>query len=157
MKVWFKPFARPIVKYLNKREMKYKEKYKKDHLKQNPFRVPENYFDQFSEKLMQRIDAEQPVSKGNKLIRILKPTLAMAASFAAIFMIVYFTVNGSNQKYSENTESIDELEYLNLVITDDSELISTINDANENEVYYDKEDVESYLLASVSDYELYNF
>lgn len=55
----------------------------------NPFRVPENYFENFAERLNVRITKEQEVSEKKSLYIILKPFLMMAASFALIVLVIY--------------------------------------------------------------------
>ena len=45
--------------------------------KENPFRVPENYFEDFSARLQMKLDAEkmEAPKKQSKAIQILKPAL----------------------------------------------------------------------------------
>jgi len=59
-----------------------------------PFRVPDGYFDTLEDLIEARIaDEEAPVSSKGKLIRMMKPMLAMAASFALVFMLVYYPLS----------------------------------------------------------------
>ena len=55
----------------------------------NPFRVPENYFENFAERLEVRIRKEQEVNEKKSLYIILKPFLTMAASFVLILLVLY--------------------------------------------------------------------
>jgi hypothetical protein len=56
------------------------------------YRVPENYFETFEDRLMVRIRLEgQPVKK-RSLYYYLKPALSMAASIALIMLLVYVPV-----------------------------------------------------------------
>lgn len=58
--------------------------------KQNPFVVPENYFNEFSEHLTQRINAEEEhKSVFRKVYVFLKPAIGLAASLILIFLLVY--------------------------------------------------------------------
>ena len=60
--------------------------------KEQPFRVPNHYFDDFSARLQNRLDAEsmKVPEPQNLIIRVLKPALGLAASFALILMLVYW-------------------------------------------------------------------
>ena len=61
-----------------------------DNLKKGqPFRVPENYFETFNERLKARIEMEEKPVKTNRFLLYLKPALGLAASFALIFLLVY--------------------------------------------------------------------
>ncbi len=58
--------------------------------KQNPFIVPENYFDEFSGRLAQRINTEEThKTVFRKMYVFLKPAIGLAASLILIFMLVY--------------------------------------------------------------------
>ena len=56
-----------------------------------PFKVPEGYFESFDDRLMARIAAEESETPQEKrtVWRILKPALALAATFAIIFGMGY--------------------------------------------------------------------
>lgn len=65
------------------------------NFKNNPFKVPEGYFEQFSENLMAqipenrdtiRIAAAEPQKKG--MIRYLRPVIGIAAASVAIFFSI---------------------------------------------------------------------
>lgn len=62
---------------------------------QNPFRVPEGYFDSFADQLMSQIpetkrEVEQPVHKATK-VRLLRPIMVAAAcACIAIFSITLY-------------------------------------------------------------------
>jgi hypothetical protein len=121
-----------------------------------PFKVPEGYFESFADRMMQRIDEEESSkNKGRGIIRYLRPVLAMAASFAIIFLMVYVPV----RIFSPNETVLQAEQYHNGF----SEIISfyMINDhaivqAFEKDDTYDYEDefIESFLLASMSEYDL---
>ena len=56
----------------------------------NPFRMPEGYFDTFEDRLMARISVEAaPQPKARRVWAVLKPALALAATFAIIFGMGY--------------------------------------------------------------------
>lgn len=56
-----------------------------------PFKAPEGYFESFEDRLMARISAEaQPAaSTSRRLWTVIKPALALAATFAIIFGMGY--------------------------------------------------------------------
>ena len=47
--------------------------------KEHPFRVPENYFENFAGRLQDRINKEQKVPAAARLITMARPYLGMAA------------------------------------------------------------------------------
>ena len=61
--------------------------------KETGFEVPENYFEDFSEKMMENIKKENS-SRG--IIKILRPIISVAAIITIIFAISYFTSNTNN-------------------------------------------------------------
>ena len=55
-----------------------------------PFKVPEGYFESLEDRLMARISAESaPQPKARGVWTVLKPALALAATFALIFGMGY--------------------------------------------------------------------
>ena len=66
-----------------------------DIKKQNPFKVPENYFENLSERIMSQTSATEAGIPKKSIVRRLRPFLAMAASVALFALIgytaIYFT------------------------------------------------------------------
>jgi len=60
--------------------------------KGQPFRVPEDYFETFADRLMVRIEEEEQPNKKRSLFFYLKPALMMAASFAFVMLLVYVPI-----------------------------------------------------------------
>lgn len=122
--------------------------------KTNPFKAPEGYFDSLTDRIMDKVEEEGRVKPATKVIRLLKPVLAMAASFTLIFMLIYFPVKtwGPNLASNDN-EQIDE-QILDYYFFSDHEIAASFDD--ELEETYNDEVIEMVLLASVSDMELYN-
>jgi hypothetical protein len=61
---------------------------------ERPFKVPENYFDDFDARLMQKIEAEESFNKAKEnalapIISVIKPWLTMAAGFLLIALIYH--------------------------------------------------------------------
>lgn len=55
--------------------------------KENPFRVPEGYFDTLASQVMARVDAETPAPRKARVVW-LRPVLLAAASVCALFISV---------------------------------------------------------------------
>ena len=129
--------------------------------KENPFRVPEHYFDDFTARLQMKIEAEKevvPVPK-NPVIQFLKPALGLAASFALIFMLVYWPLKTLSPKLAENRNGNSE-------ITGNEEYLSMVENIDENSFYallyepskkvdFTDEDLVAYININVTDYDIY--
>lgn len=63
-----------------------------NHGKNQPFRVPEGYFETFAERLKVRIEEEQQHNEKKSLLFYLKPVLMVAASFALVMLLIYVPV-----------------------------------------------------------------
>jgi hypothetical protein len=122
----------------------------------NPFKTPEGYFESFPDRMLGRLALEQevqnPPPKRVMIIRYLRPALALAASFALIFMLVYFPVKTIGPSLVRNTNIELEQDLLNYYFTDEVFFKSLTND--EPEIDYDETSIETVLLASMSDYDL---
>jgi len=57
--------------------------------REQPFRVPENYFRDLPEKVMDKCEQEE---QKRSLIHIIKPALSLAAMFIGVALIAYFTL-----------------------------------------------------------------
>ena len=129
--------------------------------KENPFRVPDNYFDDFSARLQAKLDAEEidvPVRKNN-IIRYLKPAIGLAAGFALVFSLAYWPLktltpnktagndsrelNAGDLLFASAVEGIDENSFYELLEKPS---------ATEN---LSIEELASYVNTNVSEYELY--
>lgn len=133
-----------------------------DIKKENPFRVPGHYFDDFTARLQYRIESEStsaaPQEK-NSVIRLLKPILGIAASFALVFLLVYWPV-----KFINNSSLVDNNSE---GTTSQHELINYVEGVDENSFYalfseptvkteITEDDVVSYMNNNLSDYEIYS-
>jgi len=67
---------------------------------QQPFKVPDNYFETFAERLQVRIGEEEQSHKKRSLFIYLKPALTLAASIAVIGLLVYVPI----KKYFPQSE-----------------------------------------------------
>ncbi len=129
--------------------------------KENPFGTPDKYFDDFLPRLQMKLEAEKQVvpSQQNRFIRFLKPALSLAASFAIIFMLVYWPLNNYMSKQSAENhleQDITEMEYLNMVEGIDENSFFALLEGSNGSIVFTDADLENYLVANVSEYEIYN-
>jgi hypothetical protein len=128
--------------------------------KENPFRVPPDYFDDFYSRLQQRLNEETVVKKSNSAYRILKPAFSIAATVALIFMLIYWPLNRSrNLQTAENNSEFFEYNVESVLIglmerMDDNSLLTFFEGEPEEDTFSDEELI-SYLSSNLSDYDLY--
>lgn len=130
--------------------------------KENPFRVPENYFDDFSARLQVKLDAEQnavPVKKNN-IIRYLKPAIGLAAGFALVFSLAYWPLKTltPNQTAENDVQeiSVSDMLFASAVEgIDVNSFYELLEKPAENEQLSD-EDLANYVNTNVSEYEIYS-
>ena len=135
--------------------------------KDQPFKAPENYFDDFSARLHYKIEAEKNIlpQPKNQIIRYLKPALGLAASFIFIAILVYWPMRSFLPQYLADTNTQIESENENetyisyLERMDESSFFSflqeSFSDENTEEEDFNDEELLNYLSANVSDYEIY--
>ena len=129
--------------------------------KKNPFGTPDNYFDDFSARLQTKLETETKVVpiQRNKIIRLLKPALGLAASFAIIFMLVNLPLKRfMSQKVANSTieTELTENDYLNVVEGIDENSFFAFLDEPESGIEFSDEDLLSYASANISEYELFS-
>ena len=128
--------------------------------KKVPFRTPDHYFDDFSARLQARLAEEnQKVSVHKSLFtRVFKPALGLAASFALVFMIVYWPVKSfmsGNLAKNESGPDIIELRYQSMMEgIDENSFYSLLEDQNKTVAFTDDELI-GYLSANISEYEIF--
>lgn len=131
-----------------------------DIKKENPFKVPDEYFDGFSARLHKKLEAEKVTlpQAGNRIIRFLKPVLAVAASIAVIFLLVNWPLKTflpfQTAETNNNIEIIDN-DYLSLLESMDEEAIFALLENESLEEDFSDEDLMQYVTMNVSNYELY--
>lgn len=129
--------------------------------KENPYRTPDNYFDDLSARLQIKIEAtKQPhPEKQNKVIKLLKPIIGLAASFALIFMLVYWPLNKfMTNEVAENVVEetvITEDIYSSIIENIDEETFYSLLEQEENTEDFSDDELINYISANVSDYEIY--
>ncbi|MBN2806112.1 MAG: hypothetical protein JXR22_05600 [Prolixibacteraceae bacterium] len=124
--------------------------------KEHPFKTPEGYFETFHERMMGRLaleaEVQHPPTARVMVLRYLRPALALAASFAIIFMLVYYPVKSLSPSLTKNTMNELEHDLLNYYFTDDVFIGLFTEDNSVDD--YDETSIETVLLASMSDYDL---
>ncbi len=123
---------------------------------EQPFKVPEAYFETFEERLQQRIKEQSLESKPKgKTIRMLMPVLWLAASLVLVFLLVRYPVKMSSPDYSSEAgvEGVED-NISNEWLYDDNlyDMISEDMDAET----IDNDDVADFLSAELSEYEIYS-
>jgi len=129
--------------------------------KENPFRVPENYFDNFSARLQAKLDAEQnavPVKKNN-IIRYLKPAIGLAAGFALVFALAYWPMKTltPNRVAENNVQelNVNEMLFASAVEGIDENSFYELLEDRGDEEQLSEEELANYVNTNVSDYEIY--
>ncbi|SHE31174.1 hypothetical protein SAMN05444274_10117 [Mariniphaga anaerophila] len=137
--------------------------------KEMPFGVPDKYFDDFSARLHHRLEAEKqnlPQPK-NQIIRFLKPALGLTASFALIFMLVYWPIKSFLPDYLAKMNAAefiepesDEHEFLTAVeMLDENSFFALLDESTIehgiSESKFNDAELLNYLSSNVTDYEIY--
>jgi len=128
--------------------------------KEKAFKMPENYFDDFSARLHTKIEMEkQPVEEQKpRIIQLLKPALGLVASFAIIMLLVYVPlktfvkpeINGiAETSETEDTDFLNVLEDM-----DEYSFFAALGEAETNDEFTDTELV-AFVSANFSDYEIF--
>jgi hypothetical protein len=129
--------------------------------KENPFGTPDNYFEDFSARLQYKLEAEKkPAPKPQGIvIRFLKPALGLAASFALIFLMVYWPIKTflpKTELADANEPALEEMEYLTMVEGIDENSFYALLDEPDNTSELSEDDLIAYLSANLSEYDLYS-
>jgi hypothetical protein len=130
--------------------------------KENPFRVPDNYFEDFSARLQMKLEAENNgvSANQNRFIQYLKPAIGLAAGFALIFSLAYWPLKTftPNQQAANISSDIDESEMLfaSLVEGIDENSFYTLLDEPEVAVQLSDDDLANYVKTNSSEYEIYS-
>lgn len=129
---------------------------------ENPFRVPSNYFEDFQARMQLRIeqDLHHEPKKPVRIIELIKPALSLAASFAAVFMIVYLPIRSiqNRQLASEtpSTEIVTDIEdYSFLIENMDENTFFALYNNGSSEIIPADESITEYLAANYSDYDIF--
>lgn len=130
--------------------------------KENPFGTPDKYFDTFSTRLQIKLEAEKELApnKQRSIIRFLKPAIGLAASFALIIVLVYWPLTNFMSKQgpvATNVESnLKELEYEQMIEGIDENSFYSLLEETNGSTDFTSDDLENYLVANVSEFEIYS-
>jgi hypothetical protein len=130
--------------------------------KELPFKVPQKYFDDFPARMQHRLEQEKQASSKTKtrVIDFIKPTLSLAAGFAAIFILVYWPVKTlNNQQSASNTttriEQVVSDDFINLFEMFDEETFYALLEKEPNGDYLETETLVAYLADNYSEYDIF--
>lgn len=135
--------------------------------KKNPFRTPDNYFDSMEDRVMRTIEHEEKTkssSGAGKVYRLLKPVLGLAASFALVFVLVYYPIKYFSSDKLVQTQSTDTVtpetnDFYSIVISavDENSLVDALSKEDtilQEEINADE--LIAYLSSDMNDIELYS-
>lgn len=130
--------------------------------KENPFKVPDNYFDDFSARLQMKLDAEKEdvPKQRNKIIQILKPALSIAAGFALLFTLAYWPLKLITPDQQANNTVIEtdlnEILFANMVEGIDQNSFYALLDEPNNSAQLSNEDLAVIVNSNSSEYDIYS-
>ena len=136
------------------------------HKKGQPFRVPEDYFETFADRLMVRIEEEEQPNKKRSLFFYLKPALMMAASFAFVMLLVYvpikkfFPATGKAYLAAQklNIDSVDSASVVPVTLISyfsESQFMAAVTDMTELDPdTISNDDLADFIAANYSDYDV---
>ncbi len=137
-----------------------------NHKKDQPFKVPEGYFETFADRLMVRIEEEEQPNKKRTLFFYLKPVLMMAASFAFVMLLVYVPIRkffpATGKAYlaqqKVNVDSVDSANVVPVTLISyfsESQFMSAVTDMTElDSDTLSNDDLEEFIAANYSDYDV---
>lgn len=127
----------------------------------NPFRTPEGYFDSIEDRILKGIllqEKKKPTSV--RILRILKPALAIAAILTLVFLLVNnpFTKNTTNTEVSSVlTPSVKDDSTFNFSLIDESTLVNAIFSDEKNTVAdINPDEMLAYLSSGLNEVEIYS-
>ena len=121
--------------------------------KDNPFTVPEGYFETLDKRIEEKIEAGS-LPPRQKIIRLLKPIVGLAASFALAFLLIRYPLSLILPDYNANNESVYE-DFFKL-LTNDIDESTLFRALTEEDTFIENDEVISLLLCNVSDMDLYS-
>jgi hypothetical protein len=115
-----------------------------------PFSLPENYFENFPERLRERMETSQKSGFFEKTFRLIRPQLAIAAVLAAFALLGYVIVKSTLNAGRQNETSEEYAEIIDYYIYDfDDETIMAVFTEENNLNYlnhtFEAEEIIQYL------------
>lgn len=106
--------------------------------KSNPFKVPDNYFDDFEKKLINNINQQDEQQENVWKLKSIKPFLAVAAGFALIFSLWFMFLNKidlkSTTSNNENNDQEQIFNYFESVSSDELIRMITSEDLQQQDI-----------------------
>ena len=133
--------------------------------RQQPFKIPENYFETFANRLQSRIDVEDQSVRKKSLFFYLKPALSIAASIVIVMLLVYVPIGKflpSNEGYlSQNMSLKDSIDTVGIIPVElityftDGQFLSAVSEMNELDTRkLSADSLADYIAANYNDYEI---
>lgn len=133
-------------------------KYSRD----NPFDVPEGYFDAIEDRIEEKIRAEENKNVyGNKFILMVKPILGLAASFALAFFLIYYPITKILPKFltQQTDKKTEELKWNENFLSDygslDENSFFLALTSREDSTKFASDEIIAFLTSELDDYEVY--
>jgi hypothetical protein len=111
--------------------------------KEQPFRVPENYFETFADRLKARIEEEEQPAESRTVFFYLRPVLMMAASILLVMLLVSVPIKNflnskkgyiaKNQTNSDVTDSLGAVSANFISYFSEGQFMAAFNEMNEIE------------------------
>jgi|WetSurMetagenome_2_1015567.scaffolds.fasta_scaffold427051_1 hypothetical protein len=108
--------------------------------KENPFQLPENYFEALPDQINSRIKSlkEKPTNQSSFFSRPLYPILAVAAMFGLVALMFFLLIpskkTGETEKLANNSENYNAIEdyLINNANIDEESIVNAIIDEDNN-------------------------
>lgn len=130
--------------------------------RENPFDVPEGYFEMIEDRIEGKIQAaEGGRLHGNRLILTVKPVLGLAASFALAFLLIYYPISKILPWYMAkyDAEKNKEIKLDEKFLTDygylDERTFFLALTSQEDPSEFETDEIISFLSSELDDYEVY--
>lgn len=137
-----------------------------DSKRVSPFRLPENYFETFADRLKVRIEQEERRTKKKSLLIYLKPVLTVAASFVLVLLTIYvpikkkfFTTDNSyiaqHQSNNDLSDSINAIPAALFSYFSENQFLAAVKDMNDFESKtVSSDNLADYITANYNDFEI---
>lgn len=100
--------------------------------KENPFKTPENYFDNFSVRMTDKISAAETGKNRKTVLAWGQPQVTMLVAFAGVAIMVIIGINflRDNDKPLSSAELAEAIEFSIVSEMDENDIINQIDAAN---------------------------
>ena len=127
-----------------------------------PFRVPENYFETFADRIKARIEEEELPVRKKTLYFYLKPAMSMAASIALVMLLVYVPIKKffpTNEGYLSQNQAIKDpigvIPVELITYFTEGQFLSAVSEMNEIETQkLSPDSLADYIAANYNEYEI---